>query len=217
MTLWFLGVGILVAAVLLSTGRFRRPDAEGKLLRKYHSRDPRDCVQAMEQMGQSGDAKWVPYLVDKLTDDRGIGEMFPSVHIQASLSLMEIGQPALPELQHALESPDPWLRRSGAETIGAIGGAQAVAILGEAVHDADPDFRSAVVFSLSYIRDASAIPVLRDVVADEGELEHIRLEAMRTMCTVGGGDEGCRQLRSLSDVLPPALKREAEELLAETR
>lgn len=216
MTLCFLGVGILVAAVLLSTGRFRRPDAEAKLLRKYHSRDPRDCVQAMEQMGQSGDAKWVPYLVDKLTDDRGMGAMCPSVHLQAMLSLMEIGQPALPELQHALESPDPWLWDSAAATIGWIGGAQAVAILGEAVHDADPDLRSAVVSSLGYIRDGSAIPVLRDVVADEGELEHIRLEAMRTMCILGG-DEGCRQLRSLSDGLPPALKREAEELLAETR
>ena len=121
------------------------------LLRQLDERDPRvrRLVAGLFGAVGPGAAQAVPTLVPLCSDEDVI------VRYRASLSLKEIGQPAVPSLSEALRADDPDARAHAAWLLGTIGqqATSAVPALLGAANDAEKRVRDEAVVALKRIRD----------------------------------------------------------------
>ena len=115
--------------------------------------------EATEALGQIGIAA-LPALSNLLQDPEVLRRS------NAAHAMANLGTPAIPHLKTALSDPDENVRRVAAESLGKVGGDDAVEALATLLHDASDSVRSTAATQLGNAKNPAAIHPLRDSLRD---------------------------------------------------
>jgi len=136
------------------------------------SRHQLDREKAADYLGEIGDARAVPALIEALAD--------PSISWIAAESLGKLGDPrAVQPLIAALGSDERWLRRNAATALGLIGDPAAAGPLTRLLSDARRDVRIAAASALGTIGAGEPVGALELLSKDPDE--KVRQAALRAI------------------------------------
>jgi HEAT repeat protein len=173
-----------------------------EIARSLKDKDMGVRMEAVLTLGEMGPAakSTIPALLDALKEDE-LRLLEPLV----SVTLGNIGAPAVPALTKALGDKDARLRRTAAYALGLIGpkAGGAAHVLTEALDDAEADVRALAAKALGRIgADAkAALPKLEEALKEKDA--RVRVNAALALYQVGGGTAGLPVLmEALADTQP---------------
>jgi HEAT repeat protein len=145
-------------------------DDVGKVYTDAKADDPRIRQYLSMVLGNLGDRRATPLLVDGLADPA------PETRIYAALALGRLHDPAaVPPLLKVFQSDERDVRKAAAYALGEIGDMRALPALGTALNDPIADVRYNAAIALARLGDTRAIGVLREM------LDRKRLDAVPGM------------------------------------
>jgi len=146
-------------------------DDIGKIYNDAKTDDPRIRQYLSMVLGNLGDRRATPLLVDALSD------RFPETRIYAALALGRLRDPAaVPPLLKAFSSDERDVRKAAAYALGELGDRRAVEPLVAALNDPIADVRYNAAIALARFGDTRAIGVIREML-DRSRLD--RVQGMR--------------------------------------
>jgi HEAT repeats/PBS lyase HEAT-like repeat len=145
-------------------------DDVGKVYTNAKADDPRIRQYLSMVLGNLGDRRATPLLIDGLSDPA------PETRIYAALALGRLDDPAaVPPLLKVFQSDERDVRKAAAYALGEIGDRRALPALGTALHDPIADVRYNAAIALTRLGDKRSIGVLREM------LDRSRLDAVPGM------------------------------------
>jgi HEAT repeat protein len=143
-------------------------DDVGKVYEDAKADDPRIRQYLSMVLGNLGDRRATPLLVD------GLGDPAPEARIYAALALGRLRDPgAVPALLKTFQSDERDVRKAAAYALGEIGDARALPALGAALNDPIADVRYNAAIALARLGDKRSIGVLREML-DRSRLNGIK-------------------------------------------
>jgi HEAT repeat protein len=143
----------------------------GKVFQRAKDDDPRVRRYLAMVLGNLGDRRATPLLVDAL------GDQDPETRIYAVLALGRLRDPAaVPPVLSSLSKDERDVRKAAAYTLGEIGDPRAIPALAGVLNDPAPDVRYNAAIALARFGDTRAIGVIREML-DRSRLD--RVEGMR--------------------------------------
>ena len=157
---------------LINVGEAKRypnlVDDVGKVYSDAKSDDPRIRQYLSMVLGNLGDRRATPLLID------GLGDPAPETRIYAALALGRLHDPAaVPPLLKVFQSDERDVRKAAAYALGEIGDARALPVLGTALNDPIPDVRYNSAIALARLGDTRSIGVLREML-DRSRLDQVQ-------------------------------------------
>jgi HEAT repeat protein len=138
-----------------------------KAYRDAKNDDPRIRQYLSMVLGNLGDRRATPLLVDALNDSH------PETRIYAALALGRLRDPAaVPPLMKVASSDERDVRKSAIYALGEIGDARALPALAQAVNDETPDVRYNAAIALARFGDTRAIGTVREML-DRSRLDRV--------------------------------------------
>jgi len=133
------------------------------LIKQLRSGTYQQRCQAADALAASLDPASIPALIQALGSDDPADEE-SRVNRHAASALAEFGDQAVPQITAALQDPtaEPWQKSWAAETLGMIGGEQALDILVATLPQASPDWVEGIISALARIGGDRAEAVLRE-------------------------------------------------------
>jgi HEAT repeat protein len=146
-------------------------DDVGKVYSDAKSDDPRIRQYLGMVLGNLGDRRATPLLVDGLSDPA------PETRIYAALALGRLDDPAaVPQLLKVFQSDERDVRKAAAYALGEIGDLRALPALAGALNDPIADVRYNAAIALARLGDTRSVGVLREML-DRSRLD--KIEGMR--------------------------------------
>lgn len=134
----------------------------GTLIELLKSKYQLDREKAADYLGEIGDPRAVPALIEALKD--------PAISWIAAESLGKLGDPrAVPPLIAALGSDEKWLRRNAATALGRIGDPAAAGPLTTLLSDGKDNVRQAAASALGMIGIKESVASLQILAKDPDE------------------------------------------------
>jgi HEAT repeat protein len=138
--------------------RLRQTGFVNDLVKVYEgsrSEDPRIRRYLALTMGQLGDSRAIPALVEGLNDTESDNQIYDM------WALGSIGDSApVPEITKKLDGKDPAIRRTAAYVLGALKDPRAIHPLTVALNDSSEDVRWNAAIALAQLKDASGAELL---------------------------------------------------------
>jgi HEAT repeat protein len=173
------------------------------LIAELTNADPAVRYRAVLELGKVQDARAIPILYQRLSDDEdgvrkaaaevieNLGwqpadagqQAWHSVILRRWDHAVAAGPDAVDSLVYALQAFDPGSQRFAAESLGKIRDARAVEPLLEKITSTDFGIRKAVVVALGEIGDARALPALMEAMNDKFKV--VRDAAEQAIAKVG--------------------------------
>lgn len=139
-------------------------------------------VKAAEILGQFGDPRALPYLIDCVRNETDSGVLYVAVN---SIGMFK-DKSTVPSLISLLECDDKWVRRSAAKALGAIGDKDCVVHILPMLSDSNPKVRASAVEAIGLLSYwdfvERIIPLLEDSEAE------VRIAARNSVKLLGRGD-----------------------------
>ncbi|MDD4126398.1 MAG: HEAT repeat domain-containing protein [Methanomicrobium sp.] len=139
-------------------------------------------VKAAEALGNFGDPRAVPYLIDCIKDETDSGVLYVAV---SSIGKFKDKSTIIP-LISLLECSDKWVRRGAAKALGAIGSRDCVVHIIPMLSDSNPKIRASAIEAIGLMSYWDfidyIIPLLDDDEAD------VRIAARNAVKMLGRGD-----------------------------
>jgi HEAT repeat protein len=156
--------------------------------------------------------------INSLIKDLGDSNGLTRYHTR--LTLVDIGEPAVPELIEALSSPQSIVRWEACKTLEKIGDPRAAQALVTILKDPDPDLRWAAAEALAVIGRASLEPVLVALTRDFGSIwlrtaSHHILHTLDRQGLLSEGEK--RVLTSLRETAPEIVAPWAAQAVLEEK
>lgn len=172
-----------------------------------HDHDEAVRLVAARSLGRIGDAAAVRPLLDLLGSERGAPE-----HIVAQ-ALLRLGSDAVPALVEAAAARDPRVRGIALETLGRVGGYDAIGIIIAALDDEESlAVRVHAAQALGRLGLPSATRPL--IEATRSEEPALRLAAVRALRALGDPSAGPRLRELLADEVQQVATEAASSLLS---
>ena len=142
-------------------------DDVSKAYRDAKNDDPRIRQYLSMVLGNLGDRRATPLLIDAL------GDSHPETRIYASLALGRLRDPAaVPALLKTASSDERDVRKAAIYSLGEIGDPRALPALAQSVNDETPDVRYNAAIALARFGDTRAIGVVREML-DRSRLDRV--------------------------------------------
>lgn len=139
-------------------------------------------VRAAEALGNYGDPRAVPYLIECIENETDSGVLYVAVN---SISVFKDKRTVIP-LISLLKCDDKWVRRGAAKALGAIGDKECIGHILPLLSDSNPKIRASAAEAIGlmsywdFVDDV--IPLLHDLDAD------VRMAAGKAVKMLGRGD-----------------------------
>jgi HEAT repeat protein len=188
-------------------------EAEEKLLLDWFDGDtatPALKEEAIKALGEIGSAKAAVRLA-KLAEDPEGGKV-PRMYACAALAKIK-DESAVPSIVKAANDADPNVRSAAVEALGSFAesssaaGSEAKEALVQALRDSFPKARIAACKAVASAKVTDAMPFLKYKARNDPE-RSVKIEALRALATLGGGDADAFLRERLED------KRESPEMRA---
>ncbi|MBI2190872.1 MAG: HEAT repeat domain-containing protein [Planctomycetes bacterium] len=193
-------------------------------------------VQAVEQIGSTGNPRALPELARVMREDHwdvaevsikaiarlgkpavpvlieALGDSRPFIRWEAAAGLGSLGDLSAGEaLTRALADPAAPVRASAAEALGRIGGEATVKALLEILRDPEGSVRQSAIAALGTLQARNALPGILESLRDPERL--VRKQAVETLVSLGG-DEAFSALKQQERTEPDqALRARIREVL----
>ena len=142
-------------------------DDVGRVFAESKNDDPRIRQYLSMVLGNLGDRRATPLLVDALNDRH------PDTRIYAALALGRLRDPAaVPPLIKSFTSDERDVRKTAAYALGEIGDARALPVLVQALGDETADVRYNAAIASARLGDKRAIGVVREML-DRSRLDRV--------------------------------------------
>ncbi|HUP59793.1 MAG TPA: HEAT repeat domain-containing protein [Thermoanaerobaculia bacterium] len=142
-------------------------DDVARVFRDAKNDDPRIRQYLSMVLGNLGDRRATPLLIDALQDRS------PETRIYAALALGRLRDPAaVPPLLSSFAKDERDVRKAAAYALGEIGDPRAVPALVQALSDETPDVRYNAAIALARFGDTGAIGVVREML-DRSRLDRV--------------------------------------------
>ncbi|HYC88435.1 MAG TPA: HEAT repeat domain-containing protein [Thermoanaerobaculia bacterium] len=143
-------------------------DDVGKVYSDAKTDDPRIRQYLSMVLGNLGDRRATPLLIDGLSDPA------PETRIYAALALGRLHDPAaVPPLLKVFQSDERDVRKAAAYALGELGDMRALPALGTALQDPIADVRYNAAIALARLGDKRSIGVLREML-DRSRLDKVQ-------------------------------------------
>ena len=152
---------VTAAGALFRLGRMEMWD---RIENSASSKDGYERGTSIRLLGNLGDARGLPILVNGLNDSQ------PTIRGAAASALGKLGLPqAVPHLVEALSKGIPSLRAAAAVGLGRLNAPTVIPALKESLHDKDPGVQAAVVDALLRLETPFHVvaPTIRNLMGDK--------------------------------------------------